>query len=233
MPTTLQAALLGVLQGLTEFLPVSSTAHLLLGERLSGFQDPGGVFTVMIQLGSILAVMWLYRAKIIDIVAGLPVAIRTRGVSLVRSSWPPFRRLSPARSARRLRQERAVRESIGVRRDVHRRRPRDAGRRAVRARRLSFRTPSTRPLSRAFGDRPVPDAGAHPGRVALGRDDRRRDGHGPRPAGGRGVLVLSRDADDGRGVRARAARGAASALAGPRCSRSASASSRPSSRRWS
>ena len=53
------AALLGILQGLTEFLPVSSTAHLLLGARLLRFDDPGGVFIVMIQLGSILAVMWL------------------------------------------------------------------------------------------------------------------------------------------------------------------------------
>ena len=56
MPTLVQAALLGIVQGLTEFLPVSSTAHLLIGERLLGYDDPGGVFTVMIQLGSILAV---------------------------------------------------------------------------------------------------------------------------------------------------------------------------------
>ena len=67
----LVAALLGVIQGLTEFLPVSSTAHLLIGARLLGFDDPGGVFTVMIQLGSILAVMWLYRAKILHIVTRL------------------------------------------------------------------------------------------------------------------------------------------------------------------
>ena len=70
--TLLVAALLGVVQGLTEFLPVSSTAHLLIGARLIAFEDPGGVFTVMIQLGSILAVMWLYRTKIVGIVTGLP-----------------------------------------------------------------------------------------------------------------------------------------------------------------
>jgi undecaprenyl-diphosphatase len=68
----IDAALLGIVQGLTEFLPVSSTAHLLLGARFLGFDDPGGVFTVMIQLGSILAVMWLYRAKIVSVVTGLP-----------------------------------------------------------------------------------------------------------------------------------------------------------------
>lgn len=66
------AALLGVLQGLTEFLPVSSTAHLLVAGDLVGFDDPGEAFTVMIQLGSILAVMWLYRDRIASVVAGLP-----------------------------------------------------------------------------------------------------------------------------------------------------------------
>ena len=70
--TFLVAALLGVLQGLTEFLPISSTAHLLLVGDLVGYQDPGEAFTVMIQLGSILAVMWLYRAKILSVVRGLP-----------------------------------------------------------------------------------------------------------------------------------------------------------------
>jgi len=70
--TLLIAALLGVVQGLTEFLPVSSTAHLLIGARLLHFADPGGVFTVMIQLGSIIAIMWLYRAKIVHVVSGLP-----------------------------------------------------------------------------------------------------------------------------------------------------------------
>src|SRR5579862_6152340 len=71
MPTLVQAALLGIVQGLTEFLPISSTAHLLISERLLGFKDEGGVFTVMIQLGSIFAVMWLYRKKLIEVITGL------------------------------------------------------------------------------------------------------------------------------------------------------------------
>ena len=69
--TLLAAALLGIVQGVTEFLPVSSTAHLLLVREAIGFEDPGGVFTVMIQLGSIFAVAWIYRAKLIDMISGL------------------------------------------------------------------------------------------------------------------------------------------------------------------
>jgi undecaprenyl-diphosphatase len=69
--TYLLAAVLGIVQGLTEFLPISSTAHLLLVGQSLGFQDPGGVFTVMIQFGSVLAVMWLYRARIISAFRGL------------------------------------------------------------------------------------------------------------------------------------------------------------------
>ena len=83
MPSFLKAALLGVLQGITEFLPVSSTAHLLIGERLIGYSDPGGVFAVMIQLGSIVAVMWLYRAKILSVIAGLPSRPESRRFALM------------------------------------------------------------------------------------------------------------------------------------------------------
>jgi len=79
----LKAALLGVVQGLTEFLPISSTAHLLMGAELIGFDDPGGIFTVMIQLGSILAVMWLYRQRIFDVVTGLPTKPEARRFALM------------------------------------------------------------------------------------------------------------------------------------------------------
>ncbi len=70
--TLLFAVLLGVIQGLTEFLPVSSTAHLLVGARMIGFNDPNSVFTEMIQLGSIFAIVWLYRRKVLDVITGLP-----------------------------------------------------------------------------------------------------------------------------------------------------------------
>ena len=83
MPTWLQAALLGVVQGLTEFLPVSSTAHLLIGERLLGFKDPGSVFTEMIQLGSIFAIVWLYRGKVLEVITGLPTRPEARRFALM------------------------------------------------------------------------------------------------------------------------------------------------------
>lgn len=79
----LTAALLGVVQGLTEFLPVSSTAHLLLAERFLGYDDPGGVFTVLIQLGAILAVVWLYREKVWEVVSGLPHSASARRFALL------------------------------------------------------------------------------------------------------------------------------------------------------
>ena len=81
--TLFAAALLGIIQGLTEFLPVSSTAHLLIGARLIRFDDPGGVFTVTIQLGAILAIMWLYRAKIVHVISGLPSDPEARHFALM------------------------------------------------------------------------------------------------------------------------------------------------------
>jgi undecaprenyl-diphosphatase len=82
MPVLVKAALLGIVQGVTEFLPISSTAHLIIGSRLIGYDDPGGVFTVMIQLGSILAVVWLYRAKVADTLGGLTSRPESRRFAL-------------------------------------------------------------------------------------------------------------------------------------------------------
>jgi len=66
------ALLLGVLEGLTEFLPVSSTGHLILFGYLLGFQGPPGkLFEIVIQMGAILAVCWLYRQKLGTTATGL------------------------------------------------------------------------------------------------------------------------------------------------------------------
>jgi len=71
--TFLEAAFLGVVEGLTEFLPVSSTGHLILLDDLLGFEGPPGkVFEIVIQLGAILAVCWVYRQKLFDVLIGLP-----------------------------------------------------------------------------------------------------------------------------------------------------------------
>lgn len=70
--TTLIALFLGVLEGLTEFIPVSSTGHLLLAGHFLGFQSAGKTFEVVIQFGSVLALLALYGAKIAQTVAALP-----------------------------------------------------------------------------------------------------------------------------------------------------------------
>ncbi len=69
----LKAVILGVVEGLTEFLPVSSTGHLILvGDLLNFNDDKGKLFEIVIQVGAILAVCWEYRAKIAAVIMGLP-----------------------------------------------------------------------------------------------------------------------------------------------------------------
>ncbi|TFH07960.1 MAG: undecaprenyl-diphosphate phosphatase [Nitrosomonadales bacterium] len=67
-----KALVLGIVEGLTEFLPISSTGHLILVGDLLDFNDEKGkVFAIVIQLGAILAVCWEYRTRIINVVAGI------------------------------------------------------------------------------------------------------------------------------------------------------------------
>lgn len=82
--TYVQAVLLGILEAGTEFLPVSSTGHLLLAGHFFGFEGPPGkVFEVVIQLGAILAVCVLYFRKLWGVLLGLPTRPEARRFAAV------------------------------------------------------------------------------------------------------------------------------------------------------
>lgn len=70
--TTLISLFLGVLEGLTEFIPVSSTGHLLLASHFLGFESAGKTFEVVIQLGAVLALLAVYAGKITHTIVALP-----------------------------------------------------------------------------------------------------------------------------------------------------------------
>lgn len=83
MSDWLIAVILGVVEGLTEFIPVSSTGHLLLTQRLLGLTDARwDTFIVLIQLGAILAVVALYFSRLWKVLIGLPTDPAARGFAL-------------------------------------------------------------------------------------------------------------------------------------------------------
>jgi undecaprenyl-diphosphatase len=72
-PNLLTAALLGIVEGLTEFLPVSSTGHLIVAGSLLGYTgERAKLFEIVIQAGAILAVCWEFRARLWKVLRGLP-----------------------------------------------------------------------------------------------------------------------------------------------------------------
>ncbi|PRD43291.1 undecaprenyl-diphosphatase [Phyllobacterium phragmitis] len=76
--TLFDALFLGLLEGLTEFIPVSSTGHLLLAGHFLGFQSTGKTFEVLIQLGAILAILSVYFGRLWKMLVSLPHDPRTR-----------------------------------------------------------------------------------------------------------------------------------------------------------
>jgi len=71
-PTLITALILGIVEGLTEFLPVSSTGHLIIAGSLLGYTgDQAKMFEIVIQAGAILAVCWEYRARLSAVVRGI------------------------------------------------------------------------------------------------------------------------------------------------------------------
>ncbi len=76
--TIVGAILLGILEGLTEFIPVSSTGHILLAGHFLGFQSTGKAFEVLIQLGAILAILSVYFTRLWKMLVTLPTSPETR-----------------------------------------------------------------------------------------------------------------------------------------------------------
>ncbi|MEG4229858.1 undecaprenyl-diphosphate phosphatase [Microcoleus sp. N9_B2] len=74
----LQAIVLGIVQGLTEFLPISSSAHLKVVPIALGWGDPGVAYTAVIQLGSIVAVLWYFWKDLTNITVGAIEAVVKR-----------------------------------------------------------------------------------------------------------------------------------------------------------
>jgi undecaprenyl-diphosphatase len=78
----LKAAILGIVEGVTEFIPVSSTGHLILSQDFLDFTGrKENAFIIFIQLGAILAVVWLYRKKFIDVILNLRTQPQARGLA--------------------------------------------------------------------------------------------------------------------------------------------------------
>ncbi len=75
----LEAIVLGIVQGLTEFLPISSTGHLRVGPALAGWEDPGAAFTAVVQLGTTAAVLIYFRRELWQIAIAWLDSVRTRG----------------------------------------------------------------------------------------------------------------------------------------------------------
>ncbi len=70
MMEILQAIILGIIEGLTEFLPISSTGHLIVASDVMNYKDTAEIFTVVVQMGAIFAVIWFYRADLIQKISG-------------------------------------------------------------------------------------------------------------------------------------------------------------------
>lgn len=68
--SVLEAIVLGIVQGLTEFLPVSSSGHLVLGQALLGIRMPGVTFEVTVHLATLCAVLWVYRGRVGSLASG-------------------------------------------------------------------------------------------------------------------------------------------------------------------
>ena len=76
--TVFQAVILGLVQGLAEFLPISSSAHLVLAPWVFGWSDPGLSFDVALHVGTLVAVLWYFRAEWVKLTQSAIAVLRTR-----------------------------------------------------------------------------------------------------------------------------------------------------------
>src|SRR5688572_33014744 len=85
-----QAIVLGIVQGLTEFLPISSSAHLRIVPAFAGWDDPGAAFTAVTQLGTMAAVLLYFRNDLREIITGFVAGLLSsdaRGTESWRMGW--------------------------------------------------------------------------------------------------------------------------------------------------
>jgi undecaprenyl-diphosphatase len=78
MPSWIEVIVLAIVQGLTEFIPISSTAHLRIVPALFGWKDPGAAFSAVLQIGTLVAVLWYFWRDIVRILRAM-IADLTRG----------------------------------------------------------------------------------------------------------------------------------------------------------
>jgi undecaprenyl-diphosphatase len=85
--TSLEAIILGVVQGATEFLPVSSSGHLVIGQTLLGVESPGVIFEVAVHVATLVSILFVYRTRVGDLAVGAvrrdPASLRYAGLLVV------------------------------------------------------------------------------------------------------------------------------------------------------
>ena len=191
----LQVVVLSVLQGLTEFLPVSSSGHLAIASRLFFADDAGASFTAVTQLGTEVAVLVYFARDIARIVKAWVTGLvqlrrpqRRLPAGLVRHHRHDPDRL--ARPAVQGRNPHGGKESVADRDRVDRVLRGDRGRRVLRSADPARRTAH---LARQRDRRPGPVPGAGAGGVTVRRDDQRRPVPRAGPRAGRPVRLPAGD----------------------------------------
>lgn len=78
---SVQAVILALVQGLTEFLPISSSGHLILPSAILGWPDQGQAFDVAVHVGSLLAIVWYFRNDVLSIASGTLASVQQRQIN--------------------------------------------------------------------------------------------------------------------------------------------------------